>query len=69
MVEKMALSKTIEIFGKTKEMEKAGKQVFSLCVGEPDYQPPQEVLQAVVSECDSLFTVFPSLTAPSLSWH
>eukprot|EP00981_Chlorochromonas_danica_P004924 scaffold988_cov165-Ochromonas_danica.AAC.26 len=47
MVEKMSLSKTIEIFGKTKEMEKAGKPVFSLCVGEPDYQPPQEVLQAV----------------------
>ena len=27
-------------------MERAGETVYSLCVGEPDYQPPQEVLAA-----------------------
>ena len=27
-------------------MERAGETVYSLCVGEPDYQPPQEVLEA-----------------------
>jgi aspartate/methionine/tyrosine aminotransferase len=48
MVENMALSKTIEIHALTKELEKSGKQVFSLCVGEPDYQPPAAVLQATV---------------------
>lgn len=45
MVENMAVSKTIEIHAITKEMEKSGP-VFSLCVGEPDYEPPKEVLEA-----------------------
>lgn len=27
-------------------MERAGETVYSLCVGEPDYQPPQEVIAA-----------------------
>jgi hypothetical protein len=26
----------------------AGQTVFSLCVGEPDYQPPKEVVDATV---------------------
>ena len=46
LVENMAVSKTIEIHSLTKEMERAGKVVYSLCVGEPDYQPPDAVLQA-----------------------
>ena len=45
----MAVSKTIEIHSLTKEMERAGQRVFSLCVGEPDYQPPDEVLQITVN--------------------
>lgn len=48
MVNNMALSKTIEIHGLTKEMERNKQTVFSLCVGEPDYQPPHEVLAATV---------------------
>ena len=28
-------------------MERAGKDVISLCVGEPDYQPPSEVIAAI----------------------
>lgn len=49
MVENMAVSKTIEIHALTKEMEKNGQTVFSLCVGEPDYEPPAEVVAATVS--------------------
>ena len=48
LVENMAVSKTIEIHSLTKEMEKNGQTVYSLCVGEPDYQPPAEVLAATV---------------------
>ena len=48
MVENMAVSKTIEIHALTKEMEKNGQTVFSLCVGEPDYDPPSEVIEATV---------------------
>lgn len=29
-------------------MEKNGQKVYSLCVGEPDYQPPEEVISAIV---------------------
>jgi len=46
LVENMAVSKTIEIHALTKEMEKNGQTVYSLCVGEPDYEPPTEVLAA-----------------------
>ena len=49
LVSNMAVSKTIEIHSLTKEMEKNGQTVYSLCVGEPDYQPPKEVLLATVS--------------------
>lgn len=48
MVENMALSKTIEIHALTKELEKSGQKIYSLCVGEPDYQPPKEVIDATV---------------------
>jgi aspartate/methionine/tyrosine aminotransferase len=51
MVENMAVSKTIEIHAMTKEMEKNGQTVYSLCVGEPDYEPPQEVIDATVRCC------------------
>lgn len=46
MVENMAVSKTIQIHALTKDMEKNNETVYSLCVGEPDYPPPAEVLQA-----------------------
>ena len=48
LVENMAVSKTIEIHSLTMEMKKNGRTVYSLCVGEPDYQPPPEVLKATV---------------------
>lgn len=48
MVEGMAVSKTIEIHSLTKELEQGGQKIYSLCVGEPDFQPPDEVIQATV---------------------
>lgn len=37
----VAVSKTIEIHALTKAMEAKGEAVVSLCVGEPDFPPPQ----------------------------
>ena len=42
-------SKTVEIFSLVKEMEAAGEIVTSLCVGEPDFLPPQAVLDATIA--------------------
>mmetsp|Transcript_20380 Transcript_20380/g.58178 ORF Transcript_20380/g.58178 Transcript_20380/m.58178 type:complete len:783 (+) Transcript_20380:159-2507(+) len=39
-------SKTVQVHALTKQKEAEGKQVISLCVGEPDFDPPAEVLQA-----------------------
>jgi hypothetical protein len=47
LVSQMSISKTIEIHTMTKELEKTQK-VYSLCVGEPDYEPPREVVDATV---------------------
>ncbi|KAL3668774.1 hypothetical protein V7S43_006068 [Phytophthora oleae] len=40
------IAKTLAVFGVTKQMEAEGKSVYSLCVGEPDFQPPTRVLEA-----------------------
>lgn len=39
-------SKTVEVFSLVKQMEAEGETVTSLCVGEPDFAPPQCVLDA-----------------------
>ncbi|EEY60953.1 aspartate aminotransferase, putative [Phytophthora infestans T30-4] len=43
---KIAASKTVVIHGMAKQLEAEGKQVWSLCVGEPDFAPAERVLQA-----------------------
>jgi len=48
MVENMEVSKTIAIHALTKELEKQGQIIYSLCVGEPDYEPPVESIDATV---------------------
>eukprot|EP00596_Hydrurales_sp_CCMP1899_P006921 CAMPEP_0119040546 /NCGR_PEP_ID=MMETSP1177-20130426/10515_1 /TAXON_ID=2985 /ORGANISM="Ochromonas sp, Strain CCMP1899" /LENGTH=390 /DNA_ID=CAMNT_0007005709 /DNA_START=126 /DNA_END=1299 /DNA_ORIENTATION=+ len=58
----MAVSKTIEMHSLTKDMEKAGQKVFSLCVGEPDYQPPLEVLRATREAADNGLTKYTAVT-------
>jgi aspartate/glutamate/aspartate-prephenate aminotransferase len=49
IVASVKVSKTVEIFSLVKEMEAAGESVTSLCVGEPDFLPPQAVLDATVA--------------------
>jgi hypothetical protein len=49
LVNEISTSQTIEIHSRTIQMEKDGQKVYSLCVGEPDYQPPEEVISAIVS--------------------
>ena len=49
LVNGISVSKTIEIHTLTKEMEAQGETVYSLCVGEPDYQPPTEVIDATIN--------------------
>lgn len=41
-------SKTVEIFSLVKQMQAEGIEVTSLCVGEPDFLPPQAVLDATL---------------------
>lgn len=42
----VAAAKTVVIHGMTKQLEAEGKEVWSLCVGEPDFAPDQRVLKA-----------------------
>ncbi|KAL8023468.1 putative prephenate dehydratase, aminotransferase, class I/classII [Plasmopara halstedii] len=44
--QKVTVAKTVLIHGQTKQMEAEGKKVWSLCVGEPDYNPHDRVLAA-----------------------
>ncbi|GKY94567.1 hypothetical protein MPSEU_000422300 [Mayamaea pseudoterrestris] len=55
-------SKTVEIFSLVKQMEADGAQITSLCVGEPDYDPPQCVLQAIVNAAQSGKTRYTAVT-------
>ncbi|OQS05990.1 aspartate aminotransferase, partial [Thraustotheca clavata] len=43
---KLSQSKTVQIHGLTKQLEAEGKTVYSLCVGEPDFNPHQQVIDA-----------------------
>lgn len=49
IVDKLSVSKTIEIHSLIKEMENRGIKVYSLALGEPDYNTPVEVVDATVS--------------------
>ena len=43
-------------------MERAGKTVYSLCVGEPDYQPPNEVIVATAAAANKGLTKYTAVT-------
>uniref|UniRef100_A0A6B2KXB7 Prephenate dehydratase domain-containing protein n=1 Tax=Arcella intermedia TaxID=1963864 RepID=A0A6B2KXB7_9EUKA len=47
-VEALAPSKTTKVTDLAAEMRQAGKNVITLSVGEPDFQPPQVVVDAVI---------------------
>nr|AIT70214.1 aspartate aminotransferase [Desmarestia viridis] len=46
LVKSVAPSKTIEVHALTQEMKARGERVVSLCVGEPDFEPPPAVIEA-----------------------
>eukprot|EP00557_Chaetoceros_sp_GSL56_P004958 CAMPEP_0176494452 /NCGR_PEP_ID=MMETSP0200_2-20121128/10109_1 /TAXON_ID=947934 /ORGANISM="Chaetoceros sp., Strain GSL56" /LENGTH=449 /DNA_ID=CAMNT_0017892221 /DNA_START=286 /DNA_END=1632 /DNA_ORIENTATION=+ len=46
LVADVKVSATVQIFSNVKQMQSQGIQVTSLCVGEPDFPPPDAVLQA-----------------------
>jgi len=45
-------SGTVMVFNKVKQMQAAGEKIVSLCVGEPDYPAPKEVLAATKDAVD-----------------
>lgn len=52
MVTEMAQSKTVEIFSKVTDMKSRGEIVNgALCVGQPDFAPPPEVMEATSEAC------------------
>ena len=55
-------SKTVEIFSLVKQMQAEGTDVTSLCVGEPDFCPPQPVLDALVKAVQSGDTKYTAVT-------
>lgn len=46
LLNKVTAAKTVVIHGLTKQLEAEGKNVWSLCVGEPDFAPDARVLNA-----------------------
>jgi len=60
IVSKVKISKTVEIFSLVKQMQADGvEDITSLCVGEPDFPPPQAVLTAAaeaIQACDTRYT-------------
>jgi bifunctional aspartate aminotransferase and glutamate/aspartate-prephenate aminotransferase len=49
LLDAVEVSKTIEIHAMTKAMEARGESVVSLCVGEPDFPPPQRECEGHVA--------------------
>ena len=47
LVTSLKPSATIEVHALTLQMKAAGETVVSLCVGEPDFAPQQEILEAI----------------------
>ena len=62
LIDSIAVSKTIEIHSLTKDMEAKGQVVYSLCVGEPDYQPPNEVVSATAFAASNGLTKYTGVT-------
>ena len=69
LIDSIAVSKTIEIHSLTKDMEAKGQVVYSLCVGEPDYQPPSEVVTATANAATSGMTKYTGVTGNSFLHH
>jgi len=62
LVNQIRPSKTIEVHALTKELEARGEKVTSLCVGEPDFPPPQAVLDATIAAVQDGHTRYTAVT-------
>lgn len=49
LISSIQISKTVELFSLVKKLQSEGIEVTSLCVGEPDFPPPQAILSAAIS--------------------
>jgi len=59
ILDDVKVSATVQIFSNVKQMQAEGIEVTSLCVGEPDFPPPQAVLDAAskaILDCDTRYT-------------
>ena len=59
LLSNVKVSATVQIFSQVKQMQSEGIEVTSLCVGEPDFPPPQAVLDAAtaaIQECNTRYT-------------
>ena len=55
-------SATVQIFSQVKQMQSEGIDVTSLCVGEPDFPPPEAVLQAAMQAIQNKNTKYTAVT-------
>eukprot|EP00903_Cladosiphon_okamuranus_P005828 g5769.t1 len=62
MVKSVAPSKTLEVHALTQEMKARGERVVSLCVGEPDFQPPPAVIEATAAAAKKGVTKYTGVT-------
>jgi len=62
LVTNVKISKTVEVFSLVKQMEANGDTVTSLCVGEPDFPPPQAVLDATIHAVKQGLTTYTAVT-------
>nr|AIT70240.1 aspartate aminotransferase [Petalonia fascia] len=62
MVKTVSPSKTLEVHALTQEMKARGERVVSLCVGEPDFQPPAAVIEATAAAAREGVTKYTGVT-------
>ncbi|CAM9285261.1 unnamed protein product [Ectocarpus sp. 12 AP-2014] len=62
IVKTVSPSKTLEVHALTQEMKARGERVVSLCVGEPDFQPPDAVIEATATAAREGVTKYTGVT-------
>ncbi|CAM9860766.1 unnamed protein product [Pylaiella littoralis] len=62
MVKTVSPSKTLEVHSLTQDMKARGERVVSLCVGEPDFQPPPAVIEATANAARKGITKYTGVT-------
>ncbi len=62
LVQGVKVSATVQIFSNVKQMQANGIEVTSLCVGEPDFPPPQAVLDGATQAIQNSDTRYTAVT-------